>query len=289
MAGFYPDLPGPKMMYDLNGTAAYWAQESAGLGGPINPVSNASLQAMINESEDTFPAPIGSNWAFIMLFPVPMDIVAYHYASRSGWSISGYGPGSIERSDDTTNGIDGTWTNVTSSVQGNTNSLVSPSYRTGIANLSVPNVKAIRFRNFAQYQHIRALHLYGVPTSATNDILEFWHPTLDQRLGAADLDFGDVPQGNVSARTFRIKNASASLTANSITVSDAAMTDFSPSVPPQYEYSNDGGATYLQSLSIGDLAPGAISSTITVRKTTPSNAALGLHALRLTAQATAWS
>lgn len=288
MAGFYADPPGPRIMYDIDGTAVYWAVDSGGVGGVVTALSGASLTAMNNESEDTYPAPTSSNWSLIMIFPVAMDIIAYHYSARSGWSVSGYGPSSLERSNDTTNGIDGTWTNVTSTIVGNSSSQVSPTYRNSITSLSIANVKAIRFRGVTQYQHFRTLHLYGAPTATTNDILAFWDPVSDQALGGAALDFGDVPQTNTSTKTFRIKNMSATLTANTISISDSAPTDFSPSVPPQYEYSLDG-INYSQAVNISSLIPGEISQVVTMRKTTPSNAALGLHALRVTAQASSWT
>ncbi|HET7630072.1 MAG TPA: hypothetical protein VFK03_01740, partial [Candidatus Saccharimonadales bacterium] len=248
-------------------------------------LTSADLAKMNNESSDSVSVP-SNNYYMMWYFPVPMDIVAY----ATWWGRDGLN--GAQYSLNTTNGVDGTWTNFPGSLAGNANNVVK--LRTMIMTLPSPitSVRSIRLRLAGSYggysDWFNAVHLYGQPTAA-GDRLSFWDPTLDQELAGAALDFGDVQQGNVQTKTFRVKNESSSLTANSVTVDDQAPTDFTPSVPPQYDYSTDGGVTYAQTASLGNLGPGAISGVVTVRKSTPTNAALSLHTLRITATASSWS
>jgi hypothetical protein len=129
------------------------------------------------------------------------------------------------------------------------------------------------------------LHLYGSPSSAP-DRLRIWHPSLDQEVGGAYFDWGNVPRGAVLQRQFRVKNG-RSLTAKSVSLSVEALTEASPAVVPMYAFSLDG-ATWSSSLVLGDLAPGATSAVVTVRFTCDPTAQLGLWTQRIVATAAQW-
>lgn len=276
MAGNYPDVPGPRIAYDVNGSAMYNLSGSTPVA--MTSADMVTLNDDSNSSWGTGPLTVG------LFFPVAMDIGGVCVIAHASPMYTYY-------STDTTNGVDGTWTSGPSwatTIYPN----VPTASRTNISTVSWTGVKAIKVQltsgGGAYYSHLYAVHVYGQTSSAV-DKLTMWDPVLDQPLGGAALDFGDVPQGNTQTKTFRIKNESASLTASSITIDDQALTDYTPSIPPQYDYSIDGGATYAQTVNIGNLGPGAISPVVTVRKSTPSNAALSLHTLRITATASSWS
>ena len=137
-------------------------------------------------------------------------------------------------------------------------------------------------------------HIYGgIALGQNDDRLRMWHPTLDQPLDTNDstsgshLDWGDVVRGTSADKTFRIKNQSSTLTANSIAISTEVLTNTSPDIASQITYSS--GGAFSTSINIGNLAARGISPLITVRKITLSNATLSLWWLRTLAEATSWS
>lgn len=281
MAGNYPDAPSWRMAYDRDGTQ----------GVIINPVNsltvmtNAQLIAM-NDEDDSDMGFGWSNmspyvWKICLIFPELRDIDGYFR------NIAGQG-GSVETSVDTTNGFDGTWTTLAS--PGTTGlSVTKPAFRTNIASSTALAKRAIRFtQGDVQFgdTKVRSIHLYGEPAPGENpNRLALWHPTLDERVTPAYFDWGNVPRSSSADRLFRVKNLSASLTANSIRVAMETFTDTTPSVPAQHTLSHAGGS-FLAQVNIGTLAPGAISSAVTLRRVTPSNAVLSLWAFRLFAEST---
>ena len=274
MAGFYPDVPGARIPYDVDGTIWYV------YGTPPSVISNANVINLNDESSSALSSPQDGGTIFC-IFPAPRDI--------SHMCVITHASGvSTQYSSDTTNGIDGTWTagpSFPSAISPSTN----PLYRTNITAVNLTGIKSIKFTfNFggAYTSRIQTIHMYG-SWSAPGDVLRGWHPTLNQALIGADLDFGDAMQGTTATKTFRIKNISASLTANSVVVSDEVLTNMTPDIPAQYDYSLDG-TNFSQTVTIPSIGPGAISSVVTVRRTTAANAALGLHSIRIKAVAGSW-
>jgi hypothetical protein len=225
-----------------------------------------------------------------LIFPELRDIIGYYVRFEGQVGTNSLG---IWTSLNTTNGADGTWTNQGNWVNG---SATVASMRTAIQAVNFLGIKAIAFGGQPSggwWEH-SVLHVYGtIATGQTPDRLRFWHPTLDEALDdntSADgawLDFGDATRSTTADKTFRIKNNSSTLTANGINLTTAALTDASPTLPAQFTYS-DGGA-FSTSLGVGNLAPNTLSAVITIRRTTPSNAALSLWTARVTADPTSWS
>lgn len=283
MAGSYPDPISYRMAYDVDGCVGFSYPESTGV---ITPISGANLAEM--NDEDSTQVNFGISNAtgnFGIIFPENRDLAGYMCAYLNGISTAG----AISTSPDTTNGLDGTWT-----VRANPwvmTTSASPSYRTAQQALSVTGIKAVRFRFFSDSGvfifGVAQMHLYGQPSSSTPDRLVMWDPTASSLLAANALDWGNTPRSSSADRTFRIKNVSTTQTAQGIIISGEANTDFTPSVPGQYLYSSNG-TTFTATLNIGDLAPTAVSSVLTIRRVTPSNAALGVHAFRVKAAATTW-
>lgn len=291
MAGFYPDVPAPRMAYDRDGTAVNKCEWEGSIS-PLNSTQTANLNDEIGQADDTV------NWSggvpgtqyLAFMFPENRDVLGYFVNRVAG------GGGSLFSSTDSTNGLDGNWTSHGAYSSYGLGDL-RPFYRSNISTVSITNVKAIRFSlsgTTGSTHEIKAVHLYGAPSSiGSADTLRVWHPTLDEPLDdntAADgahLDWGDVPQGTTADRTFRIKNNSATLTANSISIGTEVLYDATPALADQITYSN--GGTFDPSINIGNLAPGAISGVISVRKATVITAEQSVWTWRTNAEATSWS
>lgn len=303
MAGNYPDVPAPRMAYDRDGTQAY---KYIVANASITQLTGAQI-AEIND-EDNGSYQVGeydvSNGQvhLVVYFPQLRNISGVFLGAVGSNGGGGTSPGSlsaVEWSANSTNPIDGTWTAV-AGVSTNANP-TSPAYRTSIQTVSLAGVKAIRFRiqisttagGSSRYD-FRAVNFYGeIAAGETPDRLRMWHPTLDEPLddnNSADgayFDWGNIQRNTTSDLTFRIKNNSSTLTANSVVVSQQTLTDTSPIVRDMFTFS-DGGA-FTASLDIGSLPPAAISSVITKRFARPSNAVLSLWAARTIANPTSWS
>lgn len=285
MAGNYPDAPGPRIAYDRDGTQGYILTP-----GPTAVNSNLTSAdlAKMNDEDSGDSVSVPSNNYYVMLyFPVLMDITAYAtWWGRDGLNAAQY-------SADTTNGVDGTWTNFPGSLATNAGSVVG--LRTKIMTLTTPitGVKSIRLRLAGSYggysDWFNAMHLYGQP-SATSDRLEFWHPTLDQPLSQtpAYFDYGDVPRGSVITKDFRLKNLSATLTASTITVGVEANTDTTPTFVSQTQFQYNGGG-YAATAALGTLGPSSISQPFTAQLSTSASTTLSLWWQRYYATAASWA
>lgn len=291
MAGNYPDAPGPRMAIDLDGTQVYLIDNNT---GNVTQATQAQLTALNDETDTpngaapTFGLGTSSNGSILVVFPEKRDVVGYFGSIGSHWGMSGQL--NVYTSVDTTNGIDGTWT-----AGGTTNwqnTAIKPGYRSP-QTVTWNAIKAIRFGPKQQGGLddvlVDAIHIYGTRTAGENpDRLVMWHPTLDQRLGGADLDWGNAPRSSSADKTFRVKNLSATKTATTITLSVDCLSDTTPSVAAQHLLSTNG-SSFTATASIASLAPGVISNVVTVRRNTPVDAVLSLWTARVKASATSWA
>lgn len=272
MAGNYPDVPAPRMAFDRDGSTGARVSSS----NAIVALTQTELQQINNETNGEISnSDVGARYAII--FPQLRDVAGYFIYSGLTTFFK-----DISTSVNTTNGLDGTWVIQSANPTAITNS--SPGYRSNIQTVTWAGVKAVRFRTVDTGWNW-GMHLYGTITAGqTPDRLRAWHPTLDEPLDdntsadGAHFDWGDIQRNTTSDKTFRIKNNSATLTANSIAINQEALTDTTPTVASQFTFS-DGGA-FASSINIGSLAPGAISPVITKRYTRPSNATLSLWTSR---------
>lgn len=284
MAGNYVDVPSWRMAFDRDGT----------VGATINPslvitqMTGTEMSTINDESNSSAVTAYLGGTKFVFIFPEKRDLDGYFIAS-TGASGSTIGP--IEVSTNSTNGVDGTWTQI----QANYTQNDGTQWRTQIRSATALAIKAVRFvvTTGIDVIALRAVHLYGEIAPGENpNRLILWHPTLNQRIGPAYFDWGDVPRSSSADKTFRVKNNSSTLTANSIRVAQEILTDASggsPSVVGQHTLSTDG-TTFVAQVNVGNLAPGAIySGTVTLRRNTPSNAQLGLFAHRVFAEANSWT
>lgn len=288
-AGLYTDLPDIRLEYDRDGTVVNKIRVTE---GTITELTGPQMQELNDESLAnplSVPAttPNGARLAFI--FPELRDIAAYFVADV----FSNLGPASLEKSADTTNGMDGTWSTVQATFV-DVQSLVKPEYRTSIQTVTANAIKGLRFNttNGSADYRPAVLHLYGGISATEDEYLVVWlpntaastEPTGDAAAGPAHFDWGDVPRSSSQDRKFRIKNAHPTETASSIVVSAEALTDTTPSVPGQYLFSDDG-SVFVAQLNIGNLAAGALSGDLWCRRTTPADATQGLWSARIIAEA----
>lgn len=285
----YPNPPGVRIAYDKDGTVAVWGNPS---GGTPTVQTSAQLLKLNNEDDD-----VDANKSSItpyfqaLIFPRLMDI-SHWYAAIS--TTTDNGSWVFQTSADTTNGQDGTWTTRATVADSVVRHSVLPLARSGIQTLTGGTaVKAVRLAflltNNTGNGGTRALHIYGKPTTLT-DQLAFWHPTIDAPLSdyPAHLDFEDKARGVTTDKFFRIKNVSATLTASGISVGMDSLTDGSPTLVSQHTFNYNGGS-YGATASLSSLAPGAISQQFGVRQILLSTAPLGVWAQRVNATATGWT
>lgn len=276
MAGNYPDAPGMMIQYDRDGSSLY---TDGGAWTEMNSTQRANLNKTpaVNAYSTT-------QWTTVnvgILFPETYDIVGYSNASAGGTSN-----GSVFTSVDTTNMADGTWVN--------RGGFSTNSYRT-VTSASWSGIRGIYWsfgNGSANKVSFYGVHVYGQPSSAaltaTPSRLRFWHATLDQLLGGAGLDFGDTARSTAPTKQFRIKNNSATLTANSIVISSESLNDSSPTIVGVQTFDN-AGSGYSSTQNIGNLAAGAISGIITLKTAPGSTAIVGTWRQRIRAIAGSWS
>lgn len=293
MAGVYPDVPDHRMAYDRDGSVLVRVDLA---GGTATQLGAADVANYNDEDSDGLRLvnTQGADMALVFIFPEQRDFVAYMHQGSVTVSSGGYG--ALQWSNDTTNGIDGSWTNILSPWVNSFNSgdISREIARNSIQAVAANNVKAIRFRftsgvSGGQDWTPRLLHLYGRPASGqAPNRLRIWHPTLDQEVGGAYFDWGDVSRSTIISRDFRVKNPSGTLTANSIVLTTEALSDTVPSNVSQFEFSTDG-SNWFSSLNIGSLGPGSVSPVITRRRVTTADAVLSLWWTRMIASAASYT
>jgi hypothetical protein len=290
MAGLYPDAPGHRLVLDKDGTGLYSVSSTS--------VSTllATMGLINDESDGTGIAFTGvaSKYA-VLLFPEKRDLAGYfiYVAPPSSGTLTV----GIDTSVNTTNGVDGTWVSLVSPALVVANNAPfgqsTVSYRDGIQAAVRAGIKGLRISVVpsiaANPATLATVHLYGsISAGQVLDRLAIWDPILDQPVGPAYFDWGDTPRGSSMDRPFRVKNLSATLTANTVVVSTDALSDTVPSVPGQHLLSENASA-FAATVSIPSLLAGQISGVVTLRRVTPADAVLSLWCLRLIAAAQSWA
>jgi len=288
MAGLYPDVPDHRMALDQDGSAAF------NLNGTLSTTTQLTagqITAFNDETAGNVQYSASDGFQYIcVIFPELRDITNVYVAVNTGNQAGGATSCSVEKSTDTTNGINGTWAQIKASYGPPVN--IDTTWRTAIQPVSSSlATRAIRIKVSVSFAHLflDTFHIYGTISSGQNpDRLALWDPASDVQVGAAYFDWGNALRGTTADRTFRIKNLSATLSANTITCSVDALSDTIPTVVGQHTLSADA-VTFAATASAGTLAPGTISGVMTLRRTTSSTAVLSLWAIRVHAAAASWS
>ncbi len=288
--GNYPTPPSRRLAYDRDNTqATHWAEGWSGVAD----LTSGNLQTLNNESDDfinLFTGPVFEATIYVaFLFPQGFKLLDMwlneNYTVSSGGSFTI----TVEHSDDTTNGRDGTWS--TTSTITPVTSPARPGWRNNISSVGAATTH-IGYRIkivFSGGIHVISsyglinVHMYG-PEHGSDNRLAFWKPGSDTELNP-DFDFTDIARGATTKIQFRIKNKSGSKTAHAVTVETGEGPSYGTA--STYTQLSLDDVTYGNSVSLGDLGPGAISSgTIYLRSQPPTNTELSVMTLRLTPSAT---
>lgn len=299
MAGFYADPPGLRFNLSLDGTRAFLLNS----GKTVTTETPAILPPLDDTDSDSYTIDSGTYMTggatrgFVaFIFPEKRDLTHWWLGMTNGYA----GLFAVETSVNSTDGLDGTWTTYQATTpSGLTRDSITPSFRTSFHTLSpaIAGVTGVRFpygstANNGNNNYVlafQAFHVYGNYSTGENpDRLRFWHQTADQEVTGGHFDFGDIIQGGQGTKQFRVKNNSATKTANGVTVTKDSPS-FNTEMASGLKLSLDQ-STWADQVSLGALAPGALSSVIHIRRTvglseTPSIPKMG----RLTADATSWT
>jgi hypothetical protein len=299
----YPALSDHRIPYHRDGTrVAYGGRANDGVAarfaqGPTAWFSTADL-IELNDGDydptsvdDVFEGDSGNGRRYMALwffFPEVREISAAHIGVADTTVPDGYGiaDGGIQGSTDTTNGVDGTWETASTPSGQPGGARALDTWRRLVRPISFTGGKRVlricrdSDQPIKTNTRIRLIHLYGEKAAGqTPDDILFIDDATNQEFGAV-LDFGDRPLGTTVTRVFRLKNASTTKTANTVNL-QCNDSDFAISTD---------GTTWVATINIASLAPGAQSSNLYVRCTTPApGASLGPRFAELVVTVASWT
>lgn len=280
----YPTPTSQRVPYDRNGSGVFAIDHT----GTVISLTLAQSQAVNDETITTsyILDCVQNVTSYIgVIFPTLRDLSEWYLALTSG-----AGPTeTVQVSTNTITGADGTWTTIATSGFDwvNTGTPPSTNYRSSIQSVTSAGIKAIRFGIdqtgfLATNANIWSMHIYANPSTGANpDSLRAWQPVTNAELTTVE-DYGDVSRGTIQTIQFRIHNQSSTKTGTSITVSAETLSDASPSLLGQFQFSTDN-VTFSSSINIGNLGPGATSAILYCRNSVSSSAQLSVWALRAVA------
>lgn len=278
----YPAIPDRHMPYDNDGTVVLEYENNPFIGAAQGYITGANLIALNNFGAIQTAHDLGyKSPMLVWFFPEQREVSAIWYAT--GVPIGTWALQQLEGSNDSTNGIDGTWevasfTPPTPYVNAPADSF--DRWRSTIKTVSFTGPKQVVRLKLYDVNPVGALnicqvHLYGAKAAGqTPDDILFLDGTIAYAEFTADADFGDRPLGTTSVRTWKVKNASATHTANTINLqcNDA-----------DFAISSDG-VTYVNTINITSLAAGASSGVLYLRDTSPNpGGAMGPRFARIVA------
>jgi hypothetical protein len=277
MAGNYPDVPGFRFEYDRDGSVVMWdGTATATLG---------QMQAANDEGWGN--SGINAQSYFGVAWPELRDLTGICLVNQYGVTTSD--EYQLKISTNTTNSTDGTWT-ILRNVPANVLSIdpgVPDFCRRNIVPITgATNIRGIQLWviNYRGGTNTGTIHVYGTwPSTQNPDRLILCNGSGAEVTNGAYFDFGDAPRSTQATIPFRIKNHSSAFTANSITVSFECLSNTTPSLLTQFDFSTNGGASYVTSQNIGNLGPGATTPQYLLRRNTAAGAATGPWQLRLLA------
>lgn len=290
MAGNYPDAPSRRMAWDADGSVGLIRN----VGDRNAEWSGADKTELNDEDNISVSLPTGAGGSadhFVyVIFPELREVEGFFAKAQNSDGFNAIGQ--VAFSGDTTNGIDGTWTEALADYndQQTPAGSVVDFWRTQITSLALSNVRGVRVRRnhnsalIMSSQLLRAIHLYGRPSlGETPDRLRF----IDEGTGSEftkPKDYGDIPRGSTRDFQFRLRNNSTTLTANDVQVTAEDLFLGSGAW-----YTFDVGGGFQATISILSIAPGADSPVITCRQVVPVDALPHAHAGRVRATVASWS
>ncbi len=285
MAGSFPNVPSRRMALHDDGTVGVRSSGGFPTGSNVmTAISQTQMDVMSAEDVAGSGPSITNTGPFAaFIFPELREIDGVYACMDDGGTFGD----PMYVSADTTNGASGTWTSVGSSL-GVVNALL-PDYRDSILSLAESSKRGIRTNVTGVSGGGGTLdrwHIYGeISPGETPDRLLF----IDEATGlefVLSQDYGDVPRGSSEDIEWRIKNNSASLTANTIQYTAADLFNGSGG---WYTFTLPAGSSYASTQQIASLAAATTTGLIKTRRITDAGADMSLHAARQFLNTASWS
>lgn len=275
----YPTLPGRAIPYHEDGSVLKCIEASV---GTVHSVS-ASEAAELND-QDYVDQGLGSpdidytdDGYLVIFFPEQRDITGVFFITTTGAGADAFrGPVSVEGSNDTTNGLDGTWETATAPDGLNDGTHNFDSWRDGGSggegwqdiSFSSGPYETIRIKvdtsQAGGCQGFYICHVYGSKGAGeTPDDIIFVDPDNSNNEFSLPQDFGEVPAGTSQIDKFALQNTSGTLTANNI---DLTVDDPEDVI----RISSSSGGPWNVSMNITSLGPGAQSADFYVKSEAPA-------------------
>jgi hypothetical protein len=294
----YATLPDRRIPYDIDGTVVGIATGNGaytnGIGAYLTTINLQEMQdddvvatGVANLSSDNGG---GKNYAALWYFFPERRLITGLFCGGAVAGTGLAGGTAVEGSNDSGNGVDGTWE--TASMPSGTPFMHHAQFdiwRTTIKPVSFTGGKAtLRLRSAngggggGNAWNWYSTHIYGEKAvgQTPDDLIYIDHDTTPGVEYGAPEDFGDRPLGTTVTRQFRLKNTSASLAANTVTV-QCNDTDFIISTD---------GVTWAVTLNIASIAAGAETATLYIRNTTPApGGLLGPRFARIVTTVGSWA
>lgn len=289
MPGGYPDAPGGRLAYDLDGTQLFRVDADGPTVEIIYPSS--TIEKFNNEHNGTNlnETSVFDPDTFVWLFNEPKDLF--------GCWASGDGDGSVENffttisvSGDAKTATDGSW--VGTGAAFTICNRHFDTWREDFQTFSASGVWGFRGVSGGKGglefvgKQLRQVHIYG----ETNDAAVPDRILLLDKASGLEVtvhDWGYTARGDSITKEFQVKNNSATFTADSIDLGFDSLNSHSPDA---WHTMKDGAGSYSTALSLGSVGPGATySNDITVKIDVPSTAGMGPWTNRVTIDVPTWS
>lgn len=281
MAGSYPDAPSRRMAFDDDGSIGFRQVVSTGL---VSTVWSATQMGYWNEETTrgwlAHSYGDGNNYRYIFFFPEGREVDGFFARCSSNNVI-----GAVDTSTNTTNGVDGTWTNQIANYDDSVGNRVNPYWRDQITSMAVSGARALRWADQSWDYNIYVTHIYGeITPGQTPDRLLFVDNGTSLEYGLP-IDYGDVPRGSAADTLIKLRNNSSTLTANTVQMTGESLYLNSGA---WYTFS-DGGSFQATLPLASSISSSSDSPTITIRRVIPDAESIGLHAGRIQVGVGSWT
>lgn len=264
----YPALPDHRMNYDNDGTLVYRGSLASGAVAAATDPQKLAMQDISYATEGIAMGATGSadtSYAFLF-FPEQREVTGFYAYTNSlnvvDWVVLG--------SNDTGNGLDGTWETASLPSGGNFAKTNDHDWRSKIRPISFTGPKknirvgyAHSGSPFYNGGNITAMHIYGEAAAGqmAHDLVFINHDDTPGVAFTAAEDFGDQPLGTTVVRQFRVKNTSATRTATNVNIQCNAA---------DFAIGTSASGPWVVTINLASLGPGAESPTYYIRCTTPA-------------------
>lgn len=293
MAGSYDDAPSRRIAYDDDGSLVLERiSQNNGLSyGPLAGLTEAQ-KAEINDEDNVLPTGLtqlnsNAGWGYyIWIYPELREFDGMFVATPGTHIIAA----DVDTSGDTTNGVDGTWTNRTSNLAEFQDTYAN--FRDEITSFAVSNVRGVRVLlkhtsgGIPQGIGMQTTHLYGEIASGETPDRLLWVDNATGLEFALPIDYGDIPRGSAEDYDVKLRNNSGSLTASSV---QCTVEDLYLGSSGWYVLKEAGGSFASTLALLSSIGSGSDSPVITLRRNTPDDETLGLHVARMYANVGSWS